>query len=222
MKTICVTGFGAFGGRSVNGSEPVVGPGFAEEMLVGTDQDPEVKISTRVLPVVWSAIDGFELEPDVSHWLGLGEGHDYGIFIERIAVRARQRLGIDGKLPVQLPREYPDFYRLDLRWGWDVHPNHELWGVPEPHMLGLPTGSPGIVENFSAGTYMCNAIAYNMAMAQERRRKNMGRPLLQTGFIHIPPQGAWMERNPNGNYVQIMRRVVKAVLLYNGWIRRAC
>ncbi|MHB9005117.1 MAG: pyroglutamyl-peptidase I, partial [Coriobacteriia bacterium] len=170
---VLVTGFEAFAGAASNPSGEVV------RRLVSLPQEElaqaGVSLSGVVLPVAFAA-SGTALNeaieahrPDLVVALGLAEGRD-GITPERVAINLDDAriADNDGAQPIDEP----------------IEP-----GGPAARFSGLPVkaivaalseaGIPASVS-LTAGSYVCNHVAYLLGGHAERR------PGMRAGFIHVP------------------------------------
>lgn len=203
MKKILITGFQSFAGRVRNGSD------FVAAAL-------EVKHSGLVvsqsLSTTWEAALNPSVPENCTHVLGLGEGLDYGVYVERLGTPLRGGKDVNGQDPPKLGEgadKNPVI--LDLTWGEREQTAAGL-AVPSARELGLYPLLPGIVVNHFAGFFCCNGRAFALGKLRESR------PDLRVGFIHVPPMDGWEVQNPGQPYVEIMARAVTAVLVGNRWL----
>ncbi|RZT64399.1 pyroglutamyl-peptidase [Microcella alkaliphila] len=188
-RTVLLTGFEPFGGDSTNPSGDVAralngetlectaaGAGEADT----TDAAAHATVIGRVLPVSFAA-SAAQLEqlaakhrPDLIIALGLADGRE-AITPERVAINYA-----DARIPDNdgaQPRDEP----LD-----PTGPAAHFTGLPVKRIARALTdaGHPATVS-LTAGSYVCNAVAYHLGAIAERRTQQTGTPT-PAGFIHVP------------------------------------
>jgi pyroglutamyl-peptidase len=159
---VLVTAFGAFAGRTVNGSATVA------KALDGT-VIAGATVRTLILPVCWGeperrVPEAITLRKPILV-LGLGEGEPGRVAVERFG--SNRAHGVDqagAAAPVLLDARGLQWRELTLRFdpGW---------------CRGAPIR---VVRSVDAGDFLCNDLCYLLA----------GRTAPRCGFIHVPPQGA--------------------------------
>ncbi len=199
---IAVVTFGPFGGRGVNGSTTVGQEVVQRLQAAGYDTEQ------IVLPVAWQSLRGLMRSlKDFEIVLGLGEGFTHFMSVERHAFRVVQ--GIDEDCVEGLSSLLPEGSRLmesPLRW-------RDNWLTQNlRRKIGL--SSPGIVSSAWGGYYLCNALHYLILTGYVEEFWKYG------GFIHLPPQQAWMKETGlgAGAYADAFAAAVMFVLQRNGWI----
>jgi pyroglutamyl-peptidase len=179
MKTILLTGFEPFGGESTNPSWEAVAP-LQGESVAGH------RIETARLPTAFGHSRARLLgaiarhEPALVLCLGQAGGRA-AIALERVAVNL-----IDARIPDNRGRQPID--RPVVRGGPDAY----LTRLPLKTMRArlLEAGIPCELS-LSAGSFVCNAIAYALAHHIATRA-----PRLRGGFIHLPYSPAQAARHP--------------------------
>lgn len=183
-RTVLLTGFEPFGGGTTNPSADVA------HALDGETLDGATIIG-RVLPVSFAA-SAAELErlvaehqPDLIIALGLADGRE-AITPERVAINYA-----DARIPDNdgaQPRDEP----LDADG-----PAARFTGLPVKRIVRALTdaGHPATVS-LTAGSYVCNALAYHLGGIAERHARPAAAALPTTtaatrepipaGFIHVP------------------------------------
>lgn len=170
---VLVTGFEAFAGAASNPSGEVV------RRLVSLPQDElaqaGISLSGAVLPVAFAASatalnEAIEAHrPDLVIGLGLAEGRS-GITPERVAINLDDARipDNDGAQPLDEPIE-------------PGGPAARFSGLPVKAIVAALTEA-GLRASVSltAGSYVCNHVAYLLGGHAERR------PGLRAGFIHVP------------------------------------
>jgi pyroglutamyl-peptidase len=179
MKTILLTGFEPFGGESTNPSWEAVAP-LQDESVAGH------RIETARLPTAFGRSRASLLRAIARHQpalvLCVGQaGGRAAISLERVAVNL-----IDARIPDNRGRQPVD--RPVVRRGPDAY----LTRLPLKAMRArlLEAGIPCELS-LSAGSFVCNAIAYALAHHIATRA-----PRLRGGFIHIPYSPAQAARHP--------------------------
>ena len=168
IMKILVSGFDPFGGESINPSIEAV------KRLPDSINGVEI-IKLEIPTVIGKSIDVLTQAvekhlPDVVLSVGQAGGRNE-ITVERIAINIDDCRIKDneGNQPIDEPivRDGPDAYFLTL-------PIKSI--VSNLQSQGIPAS----VSN-SAGTFICNHVAYGMAHLAKLKYPNM-----KTGFIHIP------------------------------------
>lgn len=179
MKTILLTGFEAFGGESTNPSWEAVAP-LQGESIAGH------RIETARLPTAFGRSQASLLRAIARHQptlvLCVGQaGGRAAISLERVAVNL-----IDARIPDNRGRQPVD--RPVVRGGPDAY----LTRLPLKAMRArlLEAGIPCELS-LSAGSFVCNEIAYALAHHIATRA-----PRLRGGFVHIPYSPAQAARHP--------------------------
>lgn len=183
MTTVLLTAFEPFEGQPVNASWSAV-RGVAD----GWDEPAEgAALVTALLPVSFARAPRrlaellAEVRPDLVVCVGEAGGRS-AVGVERVAVNVQDARipDEDGAQPVDLP----------VVPGGDVA---HLSSLPVKACLAavLAAGVPGEVSN-TAGTYVCNTVAYALADLLAAGRA----PGARGGFVHVPrlpeqvPEGA--------------------------------
>ncbi len=179
MKTILLTGFEPFGGEATNPSWEAVAP-LQGEAIAGHS------IETARLPTAFGHSRASLLRAIARHApalvLCVGQaGGRASISLERVAVNL-----IDARIPDNRGRQPVD--RPVLRGG----PEAYLTRLPLKAMRArlLAAGIPCELS-LSAGSFVCNEIAYALAHHIATRA-----PHLRGGFVHIPYAPAQAARHP--------------------------
>ncbi len=165
---ILVSGFDPFGGESINPSIEAV------KCLPDTILEVEI-IKLEIPTVIGKSIDVltqavYDYKPDIVLCVGQAGGRS-DITVERVAINVNDCRIKDneGNQPIDEPivSEGPDAYFLTLPIK-SIVSNIQAQGIPAS------------VSN-TAGTFICNHVAYGMAHLAKTKYPNM-----KTGFIHIP------------------------------------
>ena len=157
--TIVLTGFSAFAGRGVNGSETIA------RRLDGT-LIAGATVSVRILAVRWGEPERVLPALAASRprlLLGLGEGFPGRIAVERIGHNRAGHPDEDGIPPPARLGDGPA--SRTARFAFDP-----AWF----HAAPLP-----VVASDDAGAYLCNAWLWHASALD----------LPAVGFVHLPPQG---------------------------------
>lgn len=165
---ILLTGFDAFGGETINPSWEVAraldGRRIAGHVIVARELPTEFVRSLKVLKAALR-----DVRPDIA--LGIGQsGGRAQLSLERVAINV-----IDARIPDNAglqPVDEPVIEGGPAAW---------FSTVPVKAMLAALTaaGLPAAVSQ-SAGTYVCNQVAYAMLHLTAGRRG------VRAGFLHIP------------------------------------
>lgn len=179
-RTVLLTGFEPFGGDTSNPSADVA-------RALDGDRLDGATIVGRVLPVSFAgaaaALEQLvaDHQPDLIIALGLADGRE-AITPERVAINYA-----DARIPDNhgaQPRDEP----LD-----PAGPAARFTGLPVKRIVRALTdaGHPAAVS-LTAGSYVCNALAYHLGAIAERHSSTAepnddttGEPLI-AGFIHVP------------------------------------
>lgn len=165
---ILVSGFDPFGGESINPSIEAV------KCLPDTILEVEI-IKLEIPTVIGKSIDVltqavYDYKPDIVLCVGQAGGRS-DITVERVAINVNDCRIKDneGNQPIDEPivSEGPDAYFLTFPIK-SIVSNIQAQGIPAS------------VSN-TAGTFICNHVAYGMAHLAKTKYPNM-----KTGFIHIP------------------------------------
>lgn len=165
---ILISGFDPFGGETINPSIEAV------KRLPDNINDIEV-IKLEIPTVIGKSIDALtqavhKYKPDVVLCVGQAGGRS-DITVERIAINMNDCRIKDneGNQPIdeKIVCEGPDAYFLTLPIK-SIVSNLQIHGIPAS------------ISN-TAGTFICNHVAYGMAHLAKTEYTNM-----RTGFIHIP------------------------------------
>lgn len=197
IMKILVSGFDPFGGESINPSIEAV------KRLPDSINGVEI-IKLEIPTVIGKSIDKLTQAvetylPDVVLCVGQAGGRS-DISVERIAINIDDCRIKDneGNQPIDEPIVFngPDAYFL-------TSPIKSI--VSNLQAQGIPTS----VSN-SAGTFICNHVAYGMAHLAKTKYPNM-----RTGFIHIPfiPEQVLNKSNmPSMPLDQIIKALETAIL----------
>ena len=197
IMKILVSGFDPFGGESINPSIEAV------KRLPDSINGVEI-IKLEIPTVIGKSIDKLTQAvetylPDVVLCVGQAGGRS-DISVERIAINIDDCRIKDneGNQPIDEPIVFngPDAYFLTL-------PIKSI--VSNLQSQGIPAS----VSN-SAGTFICNHVAYGMAHLAKTKYPNM-----RTGFIHIPfiPEQVLNKSNmPSMPLDQIIKALETAIL----------
>ena len=169
-KTVLITGFEPYGGRSINPSSEIVAQ-LAEQQL---DQHT---IIGHVLPVTFNTVQQHidqllsDYNPTLILSLGLYPGSPT-LRLERIAINVA-----DCELPDNDGALYRD-QPLAAQGPAALLATLPLRAIEQQL---LAAGIPAEITN-SAGTYLCNAVLYRFLYALQ----SLGRADIPCGFIHLP------------------------------------
>ena len=193
MSKILVTGFDPFGGEPVNPAFEAVK--LLPESIAGVSV---VKLEiptvfTRSAMVVEEAIE--REKPDYVLCIGQAGGRS-AVTVEKVAINlAEARIpDNDGEQPFDTPlREDGDtayFATLPVKTM-----------VKRINASGIPA-----LMSYTAGTYVCNSIMYNVLYLLDRRF-----PGVKGGFIHVPYATAQGVGKPNGTPTMEIATMAKAI-----------
>ena len=193
MSKILVTGFDPFGGEPVN-------PAFeAVKLLPETIAGVSVvkleipTVFTRSAMVVEEAIE--REKPDYVLCIGQAGGRS-AVTVEKVAINlAESRIpDNDGEQPFDTP----------LREDGDTAYSATL---PVKAMVKRinASGIPALMS-YTAGTYVCNSIMYNVLYLLDRRF-----PGVKGGFIHVPYATAQGVGKPSGTPTMEITTMAKAI-----------
>ena len=190
---ILITGFDPFGGETVN-------PAY-EAIRLLPDEIAGAEIIKKEIPTVFSrsavevekAIE--EYQPDVVVNVGQAGGRST-VTPEKVAVNiAEARIpDNDGEQPSGEPlREdgEPAYFSL-LPIGAMIE-NVRAHGIP-------------CFPSYSAGTYVCNAVMYNVLYLVDKKYPN-----LRAGFIHVPYASEQVVNKPNGTAFMSLHDIAKCL-----------
>lgn len=202
MKTIILTGFEAFNGRSINPSS----------MIVEKIREPEnVRLIKYILPVEFKKTTVLlknivETEsPDII--LSIGQaGNVPHISVERVAINMDNCMSSDGRNV--LPDSSGDA-AIDRKIFEDGE-NAYFATIPVNDIV-KKVNEAGVAcrMSYSAGTYVCNHVMYVGAyLANKSSDKTM-----MSGFIHVPflPEQLEGEKNTIGRYSMKFDDMLKGV-----------
>ncbi|WP_448060538.1 pyroglutamyl-peptidase I [Cellulomonas hominis] len=174
MTVVLLTGFEPFDGQRVNAS-------WAAVEQVALDWTGPAELVTRRLPVSFARSATMlrtlvaEVDPDLVVCVGEAGGRGT-VSLERVALNVQDARipDEDGASPVDEP---------------------VVAGGPVAHLSSLPLkaclvavraeGVPVEVSN-TAGTYVCNSVAYVLAELIEQGRRQGGTEPPRGGFVHVP------------------------------------
>lgn len=193
MSKILVTGFDPFGGEPVNPAFEAVK--LLPESIAGVSV---VKLEiptvfTRSAMVVEEAIE--REKPDYVLCIGQAGGRS-AVTVEKVAINlAEARIpDNDGEQPFDTPlREDGDtayFATLPVKAM-----------VKRINASGIPA-----LMSYTAGTYVCNSIMYNVLYLLDRRF-----PGVKGGFIHVPYATSQGVGKPNGTPTMEITTMAKAI-----------
>ncbi|MDO4265583.1 MAG: pyroglutamyl-peptidase I [Eubacteriales bacterium] len=193
MTRILVTGFDPFGGESVN-------PAFeAVKLLPDTIAGAEIikleipTVFSKSGPAVEAAIK--EHQPDMVLNVGQAGGRSC-VSIEKVAINLADARIPDnaGEQPVdealQADGETAYFTTLPIKAMMQNVREH-----------GLPC-----VISYTAGTYVCNCIMYNVLYMCAKRYPN-----IRAGFIHVPYASEQVVTKPNGTPFMPLDAIAKSL-----------
>jgi pyrrolidone-carboxylate peptidase len=198
-KKILIVSFGSFAGRSVNGSMTVA------NKVVQDSQTRGLVVDHTVLPVEWTAVGRFL--PECQGYdlvVGLGEGFNHVVVVERYAYRSANGKDVVGADPEKEHWTSGDPYlRSAVQLGEIPQAMGDALQLPHPEKVIL--GS-------NPGAYLCNALYYRLLQLCD------GKPLCF--FVHLPPQGEWIERTglSEADYAGRFAAVVTLVMDRNSLI----
>lgn len=190
---ILVTGFDPFGGESVNPAYEAV------KLLPDNILDAEIikieipTVFTRSAKVVEEAIAKYS--PDVVLNIGQAGGRS-SITIERVAINlAEARIpDNDGEAPndekIKEDGESAYFATIPVKAMVQNIRDH-----------GIPANI-----SYTAGTYVCNSIMYNVLYMTSKKYKN-----IRAGFIHVPFASEQVTERPEGMPSMAIETIAKAI-----------
>lgn len=193
MATVLVTGFDPFGGETVNPAYEAVKllPGEIAGARIVKQEIPTA--FTRSAVAIEQALE--REHPDIVISVGQAGGRST-LTVEQVAINlAEARIpDNDGEQPLDTP----------LRTDGDTA---YFATVPVKAMVGNVRAHnlPAFVS-YTAGTYVCNSVMYNMLYLLDRRF-----PGIRGGFIHVPFAPQQVVGKPNGTPCMPLRDMAKAL-----------
>lgn len=190
---ILVTGFDPFGGEKINPAYEAV------KLLSDNINGAEIlkleipTVFTRSASVVEDGIKKYR--PDVVLSIGQAGGRS-GISVEKVAINlAEARIpDNDGEQPVgqalQMNGETAYFATIPVK---EIVKNINEHGIPA-------------YISYTAGTYVCNAIMYNVLHMTHNRY-----PAIKAGFIHVPFLTEQAVGKPEGSASMSAETISKAI-----------
>ncbi|WP_269525215.1 hypothetical protein [Coraliomargarita parva] len=176
---LIITTFGAFRGRSRNGSDTL------GQALVRKG-DPRLRVLD--LPVLWGVVESqllpaiAEIQPRVV--LGLGEGEANAVRFETVAVNRRE--GLDER------NTEPEHPRIDASGPERLQ---SRWPVSTETLLAR---CPAITISRDAGSFLCNNTLY----------RSLQSPVSFAAFLHLPPQGTSRNEDYLELYLAILQSLI--------------
>jgi len=184
MPTVLLTGFEPFGGDDTNPSGEIARTLDGDTLTVDNPAHPGQTLTAhivgRVLPVTFGS-SATQLEqlvaehqPQLIISLGLADGRD-AITPERVAINYA-----DARIPDNDGAQ-PRDAALDSNG-----PPARFTGLPVKRIARAlsDAGHPATVS-LTAGSYVCNALAYHLGAIAERHASHTG-TAIPAGFIHVP------------------------------------
>lgn len=193
MATVLVTGFDPFGGETVNPAYEAV------KLLPGEIAGARIvkqEISTAFTRSAVAIEQALEREhPDIVISVGQAGGRST-LTVEQVAINLAEACipDNDGEQPLGTP----------LRTDGDTA---YFATVPVKAMVGNVRAHnlPAFVS-YTAGTYVCNSVMYNMLYLLDRRF-----PGIRGGFIHVPFAPQQVVGKPNGTPCMPLHDMAKAL-----------